>query len=430
MFKSKEENLKSFVSARYGMFIHYGLYSLLGRGEWCLNRELLEVDEYKKLASSFKAENYDADRICSLAKASGMSYICLTTMHHDGFMLYDSELSDFSTAKTACGRDLVTETIAAARRHGLRVHLYHSLNHWTCEPSSAAALETKEAYEKFISFTFARIKELVSKYNPIDVLWYDGWWPFNANGWMAEKMNRMVSEIQPWIIFNGRNGLPGDFATPEGHMSAPNLWRPWEACLTLSDNWCYVKDDDKNWKSPSQVISMLLCAAKGNGNLLLGIGPEPDGSIPFKAEEIMLEVGHWIKSNREAVYNTEIFNMGLMERGEHRSDWSHVCDFTASGNNLYLTMKFWPGERFSISGLKTQPQRVSVLEDGREFSFNYNPANGKLTIKGLPDKSPGLHPVLKVECLTSPEICRCGGMHTPAVMHPPYDPCLSDLQSV
>jgi len=426
MFKNREENLQDFVSARYGLFIHYGLYSLLGRGEWCLNKELIDVKEYKKLTNSFTAENFDADKICRLAKTAGMNYICLTTMHHEGFMLYDSDLSDFCTTKTACGRDLVAETVAAARKHGLRVHLYHSLNHWTCNPSSADAVETQEAYEKFIDFTFARIKELVTKYNPIDVLWYDGWWPFNADNWRAEEMNKMVLKIQPWIIFNGRNGLPGDFTTPEGHMSAPKPWRPWEACLTLNDSWCYVKGDN-NWKSADQVMSMLFSAAKGNGNLLLGIGPEPDGSIPEKAEEIILEVGNWIKSNREALYNTEVFDMGLMERGEHRSDWSHICEYTVSGNNLYLTVKVWPGKELNITGLNTPPQRVSMLADGQEFPFDYNPVNGKLTIKGLSEQSPGWRPVFKVECSSAPEIYRCGGMRTPRVPHPPYDPCPSDL---
>ena len=241
-------------------------------------------------------------------------------------------------------------------------------------------------------------------------------------------MNKMVLEIQPWIIFNGRNCLSGDFTTPEGHMSAPSPWHPWEACLTLNDNWAYVKGDD-NWKSPSQIISMLLCAAKGNGNLLLGVGPEPDGSIPAKAEEIMLEVGKWIKSNREAICNTEVFDMGLMERGNHRSDWSHVCEYTASGNNLYLTVKCWPGAELTITGLMTKPQKISMLGNGKEFPFNYNKTNGKLTIKGLPEQPPGRRPVFKVECSGLPEIYRCGGMHTPCAKHPPYDPCPSDLKS-
>jgi alpha-L-fucosidase len=427
MFKSREENLRDFVKARYGLFIHYGLYSLLGRGEWCLNREMIDIGEYKNMAEHFTAENFDADRICALAKASGMRYICLTTMHHDGFMLYDSDLSDFCTTRTACGRDLVQETIAAARKYGLRVHLYHSLNQWTASPDAVAALENKTDYERFIQFTFARIKELVTKYNPIDVLWYDGWWPFNAEGWQAEEMNRMVLAIQPWILFNGRNGLPGDFTTPEGHMSAPNPWRPWEACLTLNDNWCYVKGDE-NWKSPSHVIGMLLTAAKGNGNMLLGIGPEPDGSIPPRAEKTMREVALWLEKNGEAVYDTDVFDMGLMERGNHRSDWSHIGDYTASGNNLFLTVKYWSGSTLTITGLKTRPQQIVIPVAGETYAFDYNPANGRLTIRGLPNNSPGLCPMLKIVCSEPPEIYRCGGMHNPKTSHPPYDPCPSDLK--
>lgn len=427
MFKTRKDNLDDFVKARYGLFIHYGLYSLLGRGEWCLNKELIDVDEYKVLADKFTAENFDANNICALAKAAGMHYICLTTMHHDGFMLYDSDIRDFCTTKTACGRDLVQETITAARKYGLRIHLYHSLNHWTASPDAAAALESKEAYDKFIDFTFARIRELVTKYSPIDVLWYDGWWPFNAEGWQAKAMNKMVLDIQPWLIFNGRNGLPGDFTTPEGHMSAPSPWRPWEACLTLNDNWCYVKGDN-NWKSPYKIIEMLLTAAKGNGNLLLGVGPEPDGSIPNVAENILLEVGDWLKQNGEAVYNTEFFDMGLMERGNHRSDWSHLCEYTVSGNNLYLTVKQWPGNNLTITGLKSEPKSVTLLASGDKYDFDYSTANGKLCIKNLSSEMPKLRPVFKVECMIPPEIYRCGGMHIPRVPHPPYDPCPSDLQ--
>lgn len=427
MFNTKEDNLRDFIKARYGLFIHYGLYSLLGRGEWCLNRELIDLEEYRQLATQFTAEKFDADQICALAVAAGMRYICLTTMHHDGFMLYDSELSDFCTTKTRCGRDLVAETIAAARKYNLRIHLYHSLNNWTCRPDAVTALEDMTAYKDFIEFTFKRIEELVTKYNPIDVLWYDGWWPFNANGWQAEKMNQMVSKIQPWILFNGRNGLSGDFATPEEHMSAPSPWQPWEACLTLNDNWSYVKGDH-NWKSPSQVIRMLLTAAKGNGNLLLGVGPEPDGSIPAIAEENILQIGDWLKSNEDAVYNTEVFDMGLMVRDKHRSDWNQIVDFTASGHNLFLTVKYWPGNELSISGLKSLPKRVSLLATGQDYPFDYNLDNGKMTIKGLTCEAPGLCPVFKVEYVCPPEIYRCGGMRTPMVEHPPYDPCYSNIK--
>lgn len=426
-FQDREENLRDFMDARYGLFLHYGLYSVVGHGEWALNKELIDVAEYKKLADSFTAKNFDADRICSLAVDAGMRFICLTTMHHDGFMLYDSKLTDFNAVKTACGRDLVAETVAAARKHGLRVHLYHSLNHWTCSPDSVDAQEDPAAYEKFMEFTFARLKELVTKFNPIDVLWYDGWWPFSAEKWRGEEMNRMVSEIQPWVLFNGRNGLSGDFGTPEGHMSAPTPWRPWEACLNTNDNWGYMKGDN-NWKTPDQILSLVVTAAKGRGNLLLNVGPEPDGTIPAPAEKALREVGAWLKKNGEAVLdNMEVFDMDLMERGTHRSDWSHFVDFTASGNNLYMITKFWTGDEPVITGLKTKPKKVTQLSTGKEFAFEYNAENGKLRIKGTPAQAPEFRPVFKVECEGKPEIYRCGGLRTPKVPHTPYDPCQSDI---
>lgn len=150
-------------------------------------------------------------------------------------------------------------------RYGLFIHygLYHSLNNWYDQPDSVAALEDPAACEKFIAATHERIRELVTRYNPIDILWYDGWWPFNADGWQAEKMNAMVREIQPHIIFNGRNGLPGDFATPEQHLSAPIPWRPWEACVTLNDSWGFHAGDH-GWKTESQLLAMLACCAQGD----------------------------------------------------------------------------------------------------------------------------------------------------------------------
>ena len=130
MYKTKEENLEDFINARYGLFIHYGLYSLKGKDPWFMNKEMISPKEYRYLADDFNAENFDADKICALSKDAGMNYICITTMHHDGFMLYDSEISDFNSFKY-CGRDLVQETIVAARKYSLRVHLYHSLNNWS-----------------------------------------------------------------------------------------------------------------------------------------------------------------------------------------------------------------------------------------------------------------------------------------------------------
>lgn len=243
------KEVEAFTAMRYGMFVHYGLFSMLGRGEWVMNREQIAPSEMERLAQEFNPSKFDAEEICRLAVDGGMKYVVLTTMHHEGFRLYDTALTAFN-AKAVCGRDLVEEFVSAARRHGLRIGLYHSLNNWHDQPDAVAALESEADYRLFMEHTFARIKELVTHFNPVDILWYDGWWPFDAEGWQAERMNEMVSAIQPHVIFNGRNCLPGDFGTPEQHLSVPDPWRPWEACMTLNDHWGFHISDEE-WKSPA-----------------------------------------------------------------------------------------------------------------------------------------------------------------------------------
>ena len=256
-----------FQNARYGLFIHYGLYSLLGRGEWVMNKEEVPVDEYARLAEEFTAENFDADELIGRAKEWGMRYAVLTCKHHEGFCLYDSDLTDFSAPRTACGRDLVAEFVEACRKHDLRIGLYHTLNDWSTAPNAVDALEKPdECYEPFIDYVHGQIREIMTSYGPIDIMWYDGWWPFDAEGWQAEKLNAMVRKLQPGILVNGRCGLPGDFATPEQHISTSGGM--WEACMTLNDNWGYHRGDD-NWKPPKEVAEMLREVAAGAGNLLL-----------------------------------------------------------------------------------------------------------------------------------------------------------------
>jgi len=427
MQNDDSRKMEWFIKARFGMFVHYGLYSLLERGEWVMNRERIPLAESRELAKSFTAEKFDADKICDLAVKSGMKYVNFTTMHHDGFRLYETDLSDFSSMQSPARRDLVAEMVAAARKKGLKVSLYHSLNNWTDKPDGVDALEDPASYERFIKNTHARIKELVTRFNPVDILWYDGWWPFHADGWQAQAMNAMVKSIQPRIIFNGRNGLPGDFSTPEGHMGAPSPWRPWEACMTLNNHWGYHRGDHE-WKTPTQVIDLLCVAAQGRGNLLLNIGPKGDGRIPNETLDILNQVGEWLQKHGEAIFDTDRFTWDLGKRGDHRSDWSHNGSFTAKGNFLYQMVRYWPGPELTVAGMQCKVKKAVLLGE-KNAALDFKQLGERVIVTGLPETSPELMPVIRFECATQPLMYLTGGMRVPKAPHPPYDPCPSDIKA-
>jgi alpha-L-fucosidase len=415
-------NANWLTEARYGLFIHYGLYSLLGRGEWAMNRESIPRGEYRALAGRFRADRFDAGALCDLAVAAGMRYVVLTTMHHDGFRLYRSRLSKFSSYES-CGRDLVAETVAAARQRGLRVGLYHSLNNWMDQPDSVEALESPAAYEKFIAATHARCVELAELF-PMDVFWYDGWWPFDANGWRAAELDAAIRRIRPDVLFNPRNGLPGDFATPEGHMSAPQPWRPWEGCLSVNESWGYHAGD-QDWKSPRDLIALLVAAAAGRGNLLLNVGPRGDGSIPDEARERLLAVGNWLKTNGPAIFGTtHVWSMDVQHRGEHRGDWNCHGPCTVKGNDLFVFLRRYPGRDCVLGGIGPRVLAAEILGHGR---VPVEQRDGRVVLQ-LPERAPdAVCSVLRLTCDEIPWAYQTGGYRVPAVPHPHYDPCPSEL---
>ncbi|MGI5868257.1 MAG: alpha-L-fucosidase [Kiritimatiellia bacterium] len=414
----------SFADLRYGLFIHYGLYSMPGRGEWAMNREGIAPGAMDDLAKTFNPSAFDAEAICDLAAAGGMKYVVFTTMHHDGFRLYDTALSPFSSSRV-CGRDLTAELVAAARRRGLKVGLYHSLNNWHDQPDAVAAFEDASAYSVFIEKTTARLVELVTRFDPIDILWYDGWWPFDAEGWQAERMNAALRAIQPHLLFNGRNGLPGDFGTPEGHLTTPEPWRPWEACMTLNDHWGFHRGDE-NWKPPIEVVKMLLRCAAGRGNLLLNIGPRGDGSVPEGSVDVIQAVGRWLRDGGEAaVAATDPMTFDPMTRAPgDRGDWDPAGVFTASGNTLFFTLLYPPGPQFTLTGLEMRVESVEV--DGLG-PLAFEQRDGRLVVE-LPDSLlERFCPVLRMACDAPPSLYRTGGMRPPSVKHPRYDPVSPDI---
>ena len=414
-----------FRDARYGMLMQYGLYSLLARGEWVMNREEIPVDEYAKIAERFTASNFDADSLIGKAKNEwGMRYATLTTKHHDGFCLYDSQLTDFTTVKTAAKRDLVAEFVQACRKHDVKIGLYFSLNDWSVSPNAVDALERPdECYQPFIDYVHGQCREVLTNYGPIDILWYDGWWPYDAQGWKAEELHAMARSLQPGILLNGRCGLPGDFVTPEKHVSSSK--EAWEACMPMNHNWCYHPGDN-NWKSPKQIAEMLRKAAAGRGNLLLNVAPKGDGSIPQTAVDILDEVGRWLKVNGEAVYCSDRFDYNLRERDNERADWTYHGWFTASGNQFYLHVHSWPGSVMTLCGLECTVTKVSNLATAESYEFKQE--GGKLVVSNLPEECDTTMPVvLKFQTKEPPCVYKTGGWRNPTVPHCRYDPLPSEI---
>jgi alpha-L-fucosidase len=374
--------------ARFGMFIHWGLYSVLGRHEWVMENEGIPVTEYAPLAKRFNPKPNAARAWAALARQAGQKYMVMTTKHHEGFCLWDSKLTSYCAAKQAAGRDLVREYVDAARSEGMRVGFYYSLMDWH-HPDGARCANDEAARQRFVEYTHGLIRELMTNYGKIDVLWYDVRWPLNADQWESDKMNRMVFELQPDIIVNNRNGLPGDFATPEQRIEAAKTGA-WETCMTLNDSWGYQHADD-NWKTPKQIIRNLISCVRDEGNYLLNIGPRPDGSIPEDSVRVLTEVGQWLAKNGDSIYQSETCEVRR----------SNYASFTRKGNTLYVHVHYWPGDVVAFSGLKTSVKSAKLLAGGKKVEFEQDPYRVRLT--GLPVQPPD-HPVttIAIECESAP----------------------------
>jgi alpha-L-fucosidase len=375
--------------ARFGMFIHWGLYSVLGRHEWAMEEEGIPVSEYEQLAKKFNPKPDSPRGFAKLAKAAGQKYMVMTSKHHEGFCNFDTKLTNYCAPKQGPGRDLVHEYVEAARAEGLRFGFYYSLMDWH-HPDGARCATDPEARKRFVEYTHGLIRELMTNYGKIDVLWYDVDWPLNAEQWESERMNKMVFELQPDIIVDNRNGLPGDFSTPEQEIVAEKGTRSWETCMTLNDSWGYQAADD-NWKSTKTIIRNLVECSRDGGNYLLNIGPRGDGSIPGDSARVLSEVGPWLSRNGEAIYGSERCQV-------HASEFA---GFTRKGNTLYMHVHFWPGDTIALGGLTTKVKSARLLASGHEVKFEQERFRVRFT--GLPADAPDL-PVttLAIECDSEP----------------------------
>jgi alpha-L-fucosidase len=404
---SYEERTRWFHQARFGMFIHFGLYSLLERGEWVMFRERIRPDEYDRLADRFAPERFNPREWARTAVEAGMKYAVFTARHHDGYCLYDSKVSDFTSVKRAAKRDFVAEYVEAFREAGLKIGLYYSVLDWRFPgyfepskyPESAAAL---------VQQLHDQVRELLTNYGPIDELWYDGDWvsvgrrnPASiADFWRAEELNAMVRELQPQILINNRCGVKADLDTPEQHVTASEPGRAWEACMTICHpaGWGYVRHIT-DFKSVPELLQHLIKAASGEGNFLLNVGPKPDGTLRDEETSRLRAMGQWLKVYSEGIYGSQrcdIPSDGPPEAGN--GVW------TRKGKTGYLFLSRWPGAEMVVPLVQTKALSATVM--GTPICATIRQEyNHRLVLSGLPDQPP--HPdvsVIKIEFADEPHV--------------------------
>lgn len=365
---TKEERLAWFKDAKLGVFIHWGIYAVNGIDEsWSFHNNYITYDDYMKQLDGFTAKNYEPEYWAKLIKESGAKYTVITTKHHDGVALWDTKQSDLNVVdKTKAKRDLITPFVEAVRKENLKVGLYYSLLDWS-NPNYPNFLRNKKRYTKdtkkweaFTKFNFGQLAEL-TKFNP-DLYWFDGDWEQSAEKWKAKEIRELLMKKTPTTIINSRLQGYGDYATPE--QGVP-VTKPdstyWELCMTMNNSWGY-QPNDKKYKSVNQLIRILVDCISMGGNLLLDIGPKPDGTIPQEQIDILKGIGRWTNKHKEAIYGTRA---GI--------PFGHFNGYTALSKDktiLYLYVDNKPNGPLLIKGLKNKVNRAWVVGNGTKLTTN------------------------------------------------------------
>jgi alpha-L-fucosidase len=314
-----------FEDAKFGLFVHWGVYSLIGKGEWVMNNDKLPISEYAKLPPLFKPVRFDAEEWVKLVRGAGMKYITITSKHHDGFCMFDSKLTTYDIVDaTPYGKDPLKALADACHKHGIKLFFYYSMLDWHHPDyfprggtGKSAGRKEKGDWKRYVAYYQGQVRELCTNYGEIGGLWFDGWWDRPEADWDLEGTYRIIHELQPGALVGNNHHVapfPGeDFQMFEQDLPGENSAGfnkagvtsrlPLETCMTLNQSWGYNALDTK-YKSPEQVIHALLGAAGRGANLLLNVGPMPDGTIGPEFTERLLAVGKWLQANGKAVYGT------------------------------------------------------------------------------------------------------------------------------
>ncbi|OHB77220.1 MAG: hypothetical protein A2W31_00850 [Planctomycetes bacterium RBG_16_64_10] len=360
--------------ARFGMFIHWGVYAIPGRGEWIMYQEHIPFDEYAQLAGQFKPQHYDPTAWVALAQDAGMKYAVLTTRHHDGYCLFDSQVSEFTSTKTAAQRDFVAEFAAACHAAGLRMGFYYSLVDWRFPGALPhGTVRPDRVYAAMVDQAHAQVRELLTNYGTVDILWYDMMQPPNPRLWRSADLSAMARTLQPNILINNRAGLAQDFGTPENTIVAEN--RPWEACFTMNRSWACCPSD-RNYKSPRELIRLLASCAADGGNLLLNVSPDADGMVPAEQVARLRKIGHWLRVHGAAIYGADKSPIGAPAVGLA----------TRVGDRVYLLLQRWPGATLPLAWCGSEVRAARVLTTG--LPARVAQRGDRVWLHGLPDAPP------------------------------------------
>ncbi len=381
-----EDRTAWYREAKFGMFIHWGPYSLASvEASWPIMRPgaktyppISETD-YRALPQRFNPVRFDARAWVRLAKAAGQRYIVFTSKHHDGFCMFDSAYTDYKITNTPYKKDIVAELAAAAKAEGMPLGFYYSppdMNHPGFRDTSRPALENSNGeparaeWPLYLDYMQLQITELLTRYGDVAIIWFDGL--REQRKYDGHRFHRLIRELQPACLVNNRIGLDGDYETPEQVIPKTTPLRLWETCMTINRTWGYNKHDT-DYKSVTQLIRALVEIASKGGNFLLNVGPTPEGTIQPEFEERLLAMGAWLKVNGESIYGTA---------------HGPLPNTTAKGTTVYLHVFDWPKGQIEVPGLKQKVREVTLLAGGKKLAFRRQ--GDRLTIQ-VPAEAPDPH---------------------------------------
>ena len=417
--RARQARLAWWHRARFGLFVHWGCYSVLGRGEQVLLRDFMPLAEYRPLAERFHPAADWAERIADQAVRAGARYVVLTARHHDGYCLFRTATDRFNAMETGPGRDLVGEYVSALRSRGLRVGFYYSLLNWRWRgfwnPRKYAA-----DLPKMVDEVHRQVRELLTQYGRIDILWYDvaqvpgdmtpGAFGYRvrpvasspADFYRAAKLNAMARKLQPQILINNRSGRPEDFGTPEQHIAPDAEGRAWEACMTINyaPNWGNIRHSLAD-KTAGQILYNMIQAVRLGGNFLFNIGPDAKGYVTARDRQALDRIGTWLQTHGEAVYGTSptgIYPVPSQGPGYHYGM------FTCKGHIAYFILFYYPGDYVIISKMGPAIRAATLITTGKRLKVEPM-CNARWKISGLPQAPPGdLAPVIRIEFAAPPHI--------------------------